>query len=108
MAAVIYPHAASNGTGLLYRPTAAANCWGGGDLFLKTVAASSVPPMPFASKEKFLKLLHGREHKGKKVEELFNWRVIPKPPDEEAIWPHVVMTVRKPSCPCVPCLSALA
>ena len=73
---------------------------GGGQLFLDTVAATTVPQMPFASVEMFLKLLHRRMHKGKLVTELFGWRVVPKPADAEALWPHIVMTVCKPSCSC--------
>ena len=71
---------------------------GGGELFLETIAATSNPPMPFASKEMFLKLLHGRAHKGKEVKDLFKWVVVPKRTDAGECWPQVVITVC-PACP---------
>ena len=68
---------------------------GGGQLFLDLVAPKLGAPFT-KSKEMFVKLLHGKEHKGKPLEHLLQWRVVRKPPDAEDRFPQIVVQVRKP------------
>jgi hypothetical protein len=67
---------------------------GGGELFLDLVAPKLGAPFT-KSKEMFMKLLHGKEHKGKKLEHILQWRIVPKPPDAEGRFPCVVVQVCK-------------
>ena len=70
---------------------------GGGQLFLAWAQAQARSDMPFKSAEMLVKLFFRKMHKGKPVENIFGWTVVPKPTDAEQCWPHVVVSSTAPS-----------
>jgi hypothetical protein len=65
---------------------------GAGDLFFDVVVPTLGAPFT-KNKEMYVKLLHGKEHKKRKVEVILQWTVVPKPPDAEDRFPLVVVQV---------------